>query len=182
MTSRLGNLFHQQIVPNLKKDLNLTNDFSVPRLLKVVISAGCGRFIKDSAKVEFIYDQIMKITGQLPVKAKAKKSVAGFAVREGMISGILVTLRKDKMYNFIDRLVYLTLPKVRDFRGIAVDAFDGNGNYNLGIKDHSVFFESSDDFSFGMNIAFVTSAKTDQQCKSLLLGLNFPFRERAKHV
>lgn len=170
------------IFPNVKKQLSLINDFSVPKLLKVVVSAGCGKYIKDQHKIDFIFEQIKKITGQLPVKAKAKKSVAGFSVREGMVSGVFVTLRKNAMYEFIRRLVYLALPRVRDFHGISLNAFDGNGNYNLGIKDHTVFFESDDTFSFGLNIALITSASTDVGCKVLLENLLFPFREKVHNV
>ncbi|QEK38235.1 50S ribosomal protein L5 [Candidatus Cytomitobacter indipagum] len=170
------------IMPTVKSQLSLENDFSVPKLLKVVISAGCGKYLKDPNKIDFIFDQIMKITGQLPVKAKAKKSVAGFSVREGMISGVFVTLRKASMYEFVRRLAYLALPRVRDFHGMSLNAFDGNGNYNLGIKDHTVFFESDSTFSFGLNIALITSASSDADCEVLLKNLWLPFREKVHNV
>jgi len=162
--------------------LGISNDFAVPKLLKIVVSVGCGRYAKDSSKLDFIFEQVKKITGCVPVRAKAKKSVASFSVREGMITGVYVTLRNEAMYDFVDKLVYLTLPKVRDFRGLNEDAFDGNGNYNLGIKDHTVFFESDDNFSFGMNIAIITSAKVDEHCKSLMSHLNFPFKKKVHNV
>ena len=180
--SRLRELFKSETVAKLQKSLGLSNEFAVPKPLKIVVSAGCGRYIKDSSKLDFVFEQIKKITGRLPVQAKAKKSVAGFSVREGMVTGIHVTLRKDAMYDFLDKLTYLTLPKVRDFRGLSVSAFDGNGNYNLGIRDHSAFLESDDDFTFGLNIAIITSAKTDAHCKALMSSLNFPFKEKVHNV
>ncbi len=180
--TRLGSLFNSSIIGNLKTKLDLKNNLSVPKLLKVVVSAGCGKHLKDQHKIDFIFNEITKITGQYPVVAKAKKSVAGFMVREGMTSGVFVTLRKKNMYNFIDRLVYIALPRVRDFHGISEKAFDGNGNYNLGVKDHEVFLESGDMFSFGLNIALITTATTDESCKQLLVSLGFPFRERSHDV
>ncbi|QEK38729.1 50S ribosomal protein L5 [Candidatus Cytomitobacter primus] len=180
--NRLSNLFKKSIASEVQTKLSLSNPFAVPKLSKIVVSAGCGKYLKEQNKIDFVFEQIMKITGQLPVRAIAKKSVAGFSVREGMVSGVHVTLRKDAMYNFVDRLVYLALPRVRDFHGMSLNAFDGNGNYNLGIRDHTIFFESDDAFSFGLNIAIITSATTDKECKALLEGLLFPFRERVQNV
>ncbi len=182
MSSRLGSLFTSSITAELQKDLNLSNALAVPKLLKVVVSAGCGKYLKDQHKIDYMFEEIKKMTAQLPVVAKAKKSVAGFSVREGMSSGVFVTLRGAKMYNFIDRLVYIALPRVRDFHGVSVNSFDGSGNYNFGIKDHEVFLESGDMFSFGMNISLITSATTDAHCKQLLLALGFPFKERTHDV
>ena len=154
------------------------NDLEIPKLEKVVINMGVGEAVKDSKKIDAAVNELAAITGQKPVITKSKKANASFKLRQGMPVGLKVTLRRKKMYEFLDRLVNIALPRVRDFRGISDKSFDGNGNYSLGIKEQFIFPEieyDSVDSPRGMDITIVTSAKSDDEAKELLAGFNLPF-------
>lgn len=173
-------LYKKEIIKKLKEDLGYKNIMEVPRLEVIQINAGVGRGSKDPKELDNVIEGLKIITGLSPVKTKAKKSIAGFKIREEMEIGTKVTLRGEKMYDFLDRLIHIALPRVRDFRGIKPGAFDGHGNYSLGIKDHSIFPEVPYDkfphpFSFQVNIR--TSAKTDEEAKKLLEYMGFPFKK-----
>ena len=174
-------LYKEKIVSALMEKYNYRNVFQVPRLLKVVVSVATDE-VKDNSKViTFISGDIAKITGQQPVVCKAKKSVANFKIRQGMNIGVKVTLRRDKMYEFLDRLFNFALPRVRDFRGINPKSFDGRGNYNLGIKEQLIFPEidyDKIDKIRGMDICVVTTAKTDDEARSLLEMCGAPFKKQ----
>ncbi|MDD5692995.1 MAG: 50S ribosomal protein L5 [Patescibacteria group bacterium] len=176
---RMKELYQKQATTELMNNYHYKNMNQLPKITKVVINAGVGRAIANSKFMEEAIDAVKKITGQAPVITKAKKSIAGFKVREGMNVGVSVTLRGEKMYEFLDRLVNIALPRVRDFRGIKSNAFDGHGNYSLGMKEHGFFPEISFEeagtpISLQINVA--TTAKTDDEAKTLLTSLGFPFR------
>ena len=157
---------------------NYKNKFEVPKLTKVVINIGVGEAVKDSKKIDAAIKEITAISGQKPVITRAKKAIATFKLREGMPIGVKVTLRKSHMYEFIDRLINVALPRVRDFRGLNGKSFDGNGNYSLGLKEQIVFPEidyDNIDTIRGMDICVVTSAKSDEEGKELLKNFDFPF-------
>ena len=157
---------------------NYKNKFEVPKLTKVVINIGVGEAVKDSKKIDSAIKEITAISGQKPVITRAKKAIATFKLREGMPIGVKVTLRKSHMYEFIDRLINVALPRVRDFRGLNGKSFDGNGNYSLGLKEQIVFPEinyDNIDTIRGMDICVVTSAKSDKEGKELLKNFDFPF-------
>ena len=157
---------------------NYKNKFEVPKLTKVVINIGVGEAVKDSKKIDSAIKEITAISGQKPVMTRAKKAIATFKLREGMPIGVKVTLRKSHMYEFIDRLINVALPRVRDFRGLNGKSFDGNGNYSLGLKEQIVFPEidyDNIDTIRGMDICVVTSAKSDEEGKELLKNFDFPF-------
>lgn len=175
----LKDLYQKELLPKLKEEFNFKNNFEVPRVEKIVINAGLGRALLDSKILEQAEKGLAKITGQKPVLTKAKKSIAGFKLREGNIIGAKVTLRRDKMYDFLDRLINLALPRIRDFRGLSVSSFDGHGNYSLGIKEHTIFPEISPDevsIPFGLQVNIFTTAKDDEKAKRLLELLGFPFK------
>ena len=176
--SRLKDLYNDQIIENLTKKFGYKNVMQVPKLDKIVVNMGVGE-AKENAKVlESAMNDMAIITGQKPVQTKAKNSVANFKIREGMPIGCKVTLRGDRMYEFLDRLVNLALPRVRDFRGVNPNAFDGRGNYALGIKEQLIFPEieyDKVDKVRGMDIIFVTTAKTDEEGRELLRLFNMPF-------
>ncbi len=175
--ARLKEVYNKTIKPALLKEFEYKNPFEVPRLLKVVINVGVGKAAQDSKKIQFAVNDITAIAGQKPVITKAKKSIAGFKVREDMSLGVKVTLRKNQMFEFVDRLVNIALPRVRDFRGLSPKSFDGRGNYSFGIKEQIVFpeidYDKIDEIR-GMDIVFVTSAKTNAEAKSLLKAFNVP--------
>ena len=176
--TRLNDLYTQSIRPDLIKESGYSNLLQVPKLEKIVINMGVGEAVKDSKKIESAASEIAAITGQKPIITKSKKANASFKLREGMPIGVKVTLRKNKMYEFVDRFINIALPRVRDFRGINPKSFDGNGNYALGLKEQFVFPEieyDNVDSARGMDIIFVTSAKTDDEAKELLKGFDFPF-------
>ena len=178
MTVRLHEKYKKEITNVLKEKYNYKNDLEIPKLEKVVINMGVGEAVKDSKKIEAAVNELAAITGQKPVVTKSKKANASFKLREGMPIGVKVTLRKNKMYEFIDRFINVALPRVRDFRGINPKSFDGNGNYALGLKEQFVFPEieyDNVDSVRGMDIIFVTSAKSDNEAKELLSGFDFPF-------
>ena len=176
--SRLKEQYQNEIVDALIKNFGYTNIMEVPKLDKVVINMGVGEAIDNHKLLEAAVADLEKITGQKAVLTKAKKSVANFKIREGMAIGCKVTLRGEKMYEFVDRLINLSLPRVRDFRGVNPDAFDGRGNYALGIKEQLIFPEieyDKIDKVRGMDVIFVTTAKTDEEARELLKLFNMPF-------
>ena len=178
MTVRLYEKYKKEITNTLKDKFNYKNDLEIPKLEKIVINMGVGEAVKDSKKIEVAVKELAAISGQKPVVTKSKKANASFKLREGMPIGVKVTLRKDKMYEFVDRFVNVALPRVRDFRGVNPKSFDGNGNYALGLKEQFVFPEieyDNVDSVRGMDIIFVTSAKSDDEGKELLSGFDFPF-------
>ena len=178
MTVRLYEKYKNEITKTLKDKFNYKNDLETPKLLKIVINMGVGEAVKDSKKIEVAIKELAAISGQKPVVTKSKKANASFKLREGMPIGVKVTLRKNKMYEFIDRFVNVALPRVRDFRGVNPKSFDGNGNFALGLKEQFVFPEieyDNVDSIRGMDIIFVTSAKSDDEGKELLSGFDFPF-------
>jgi len=178
-TPRIKELYESTIVDKLTEEFKYTNSMQVPRLDKIVINMGVGEAAADSKKINLAVEELEAISGQKPVITKAKKSIANFKLREGMAVGTKVTLRKIRMYEFIDRLITIALPRVRDFRGLSVKSFDGNGNYALGIKEHIIFPEINYDkveSIRGMDVIICTTANTDDEAKALLRELNFPFR------
>ncbi len=178
MTARLQEVYTNDIVPNLKSEFNYTNPMEVPRLDKIVINMGVGEASQDRKKMDGAVADLTAITGQKPVVTRAKKSIAGFKLREEMVVGCKVTLRRQRMYEFLDRLVTITLPRVRDFRGLNGKSFDGAGNYAMGIKEQIVFpeidYDKVDEIR-GMDIVICTTAKTDAEAKALLKAFNMPF-------
>ena len=178
MSSRLKETYTNEIVDAMIKKFGYKNIMQVPKLEKVVVNMGVGEAKENVKILEAAMNDLEIITGQKPIQTKAKKSVANFKIREGMPIGCKVTLRGDKMYEFVDRLVNLALPRVRDFRGVNPDAFDGRGNYSLGIKEQLIFPEieyDKVDKIRGMDIIFVTTAKTDEEARELLRLFNMPF-------
>ena len=178
--TRLNDLYTQSIRPDLIKEAGYSNPLQVPKLEKIVINMGIGEAVQDSKKVAAAVSELSLITGQKPITTKAKKSVAGFKLREGMAIGCKVTLRRDRMYEFLDRLITIALPRVRDFRGLNPRSFDGYGNYAMGLKEQIVFPEidyDRIDSVRGMDIIFVTSAKTDDEARELLRRFSFPFEK-----
>ena len=176
---RLQKHYDEQIVPELKKQLGRTNPYSLPRLEKIVVSMGVSSSVTDKKFMEEAIGALTEITGQKPVRCKARKSVAAFRVREGMDLGAKVTLRGRRMYEFLDRLISLALPRVRDFRGLNPKAFDGHGNYSLGLNEQLVFPELNPDKYTrvqGMNIAFVCSSESNDEARDLLKSLGMPFQ------
>jgi len=178
-TPRLKADYQTRIRAALKEEFGYANDMQIPRLDKIVLNMGVGDAVKDTKKVKAAQDDLTTIAGQKAVVTKAKKSIAGFRVREGMPLGTMVTLRGDRMYEFLDRLITIALPRVRDFRGVKGSAFDGRGNYAMGLKEHIVFPEIDFDKVvdvLGMDIVIATTAKTDAEAKALLTHFNMPFR------
>jgi len=178
MAVRLREMYKAEVVPALQKKFNYKSVMQIPKIDKVIINVGCGE-AKDNAKVvDAIMGDLAQITGQKPVKCVAKKSVANFKLREGMTIGVKVTLRGDKMYEFVDRFFNLALPRVRDFRGINPNSFDGRGNYSMGVKEQLIFPEidyDKIDKVRGMDICFVTTANTDEEARELLTLMGAPF-------
>ena len=179
---RLKEKFRTEIKPALQKELNLINPMAVPRVEKVVINMGLGEATQNSKLLDPLLGDLALIAGQKPVVTRAKKSIAAFKVREGMPIGGMVTLRGDIMYEFLDRLVQVALPRVRDFRGVSTKSFDGRGNYTLGVRDQLIFPEidySKVEKLKGMNITIVTTASSDREALSLLRAFGIPFRTNA---
>ena len=178
--ARLRDLYKSKIVPELTKDFDYKNPMAVPRMEKVIISMGVGKAALDKKFLEFAKKDLTMITGQMPMVCKAKKSVSNFKVREGMNTGLKVTVRGMRMYDFMDRLISLAIPRVRDFRGLSPNSFDGRGNYSMGLVEQSVFPEINPakiEFQQGMNITFVTTARTDEEAKRMLQLFGMPFKE-----
>ena len=177
MTARLKEMYEKNFKKSLKDDLNIKNIMAVPRLEKITINMGVGEASQEKGKIEGAINDLKLISGQQPVVTKARKSVAGFKLREGSNVGVKVTLRRDRMYEFLDRLVNIALPRVRDFRGLSKNSFDGKGNFSLGIKEQIIFPEidyDNIDTLRGMDITIVTSAKNDKEGFELLKKFNMP--------
>ena len=180
VTPRLKTMYKEEILPELEKEFHHDNPMQIPRIEKVVVSMGVGAAARDSKLIEGAVRDLTAITGQKPKITKAKKSVAQFHLREGQAIGAYVTLRGDRMWEFLDRLLTLALPRIRDFRGINGKQFDGQGNYNFGLTEQSMFHEidpDSIDHQRGMDITVVTSTKDDKEARVLLKHLGFPFKE-----
>ena len=178
MAARLKEVYQNEVRKKLQDEFQIENPMAVPKIEKVVLNMGMGEAISNAKILDAAVDELTTITGQKPVVTRAKKSIAAFKLREGVPIGTMVTLRGDKMYEFLDRLINLALPRVRDFRGVPTRAFDGRGNYTLGIRDHLIFPEidaGKVDKSKGMNITIVTTAKNDEQARFLLRELGMPF-------
>lgn len=176
--SRLEQHYKETVVPQLMQDLGLGNVMQVPRITKITLNMGVGEASQDKKKVQVAAEEMALIAGQKPVITKAKTSIATFKLREEMPIGVKVTLRKDRMYEFLDRLVTIALPRVRDFRGLNAKSFDGRGNFAMGLKEHIVFPEidyDKVDQVWGMDIIVCTTAKTDDEARELLRKFNFPF-------
>lgn len=179
-TPRLQSLYEKEIVPALQKQFGYNNPMQIPVLEKIVINMGVGEAVADQKQAQAAADELALIAGQRPVITRAKKAEAGFKIREGLAVGCRVTLRKQRMYEFLDRFVTIAMPRIRDFRGINPKSFDGRGNYNMGLKEQIVFPEINYDkvsMVRGMDITFVTTAATDNEAQALLEGFNMPFRK-----
>ena len=177
-TPRLKELYRSTIKSAMQEEFGYKNAMMTPKLDKIVLNMGVGEAVADSKKIRAAHDDLMAIAGQKPVITKAKKSIAGFKVREEMPLGVKVTLRGDRMYEFLDRLITIAMPRVRDFRGVSAKSFDGRGNYAMGLKEHIVFPEieyDKVDQMWGMDIVICTTANTDAEAKSLLTRFNMPF-------
>lgn len=178
--NRLNQKYKDVVVPNLMKQFNYTSVMEVPRVEKIVINMGIGEAIANPKVLDEAVAELAQITGQAPVVTKAKKSIANFKLREGMPIGCKVTLRKEKMYEFLDKLMNISLPRVRDFRGVSTTSFDGRGNYTLGVKEQLIFPEIDFDKVNkvrGMDIVVVTTANTDEEARELLTQLGMPFQK-----
>ncbi len=175
---RLQALYVEKIIPDLQKQFGYKNTMQVPKLEKIVINMGLGEAVDDSKVIDLAVNELSLISGQKPVVTKSRKSIAGFKLRENLPIGAKVTLRKQRMYEFLDRLVTIAMPRIRDFRGISGKSFDGQGNYTLGLKEQLIFAEISYDKVDklrGMDVSFVTTAKNDEEAKALLTGFQLPF-------
>lgn len=176
----LKDKYTSEIVPKLKEQFGFENIHQVPKLVKVTINRGLGEAAQNAKALESSQKEIAVITGQKPVVTRAKKAIAGFKIREGMPIGVMVTLRRDRMYNFLDRLINLSLPRIRDFRGVSPRSFDGRGNYTLGVREQLIFPEVSYDQIDqirGMDISIVTTAMNDEEGRALLKEMGMPFRD-----
>ena len=172
----------EKSVPALKQAFGLKNPMAVPKIEKVVVNVGVGKTLKDAKMLEAIIDDVKRITGQTPVKTLAKKSIAGFKIREGQVVGLMVTLRGRRMYDFLEKLVKIALPRVRDFRGLSAKKFDGHGNYNIGVKEQIVFPETTREhleYTFGLEVNIQTNADNDKQALALLTSMGFPFQKES---
>lgn len=178
--NRLQEKYKNEVVPQLMKDFGYTSLMEVPKIEKVVINVGVGDAIQNSKLLDEAVEEVAAITGQQPVVTKAKKSIANFKLREGMPIGCKATLRSEKMYEFLDKLFNISLPRVRDFRGVSDTSFDGRGNYTLGVKEQIIFPEIDFDKvnrTRGMDVVIVTTAKTNEEARALLAGLGMPFKK-----
>lgn len=177
--ARLHTYYKETVVPQLVKQFGYKSVMEVPRITKITLNMGVGEAVADKKIMEHAVGDMQKIAGQKPVVTKSKKSIAGFKIRDGYPIGCMVTLRAGRMYEFLDRLVTISLPRVRDFRGISAKSFDGRGNYNMGVKEQIIFPEieyDKIDALRGMNISITTTAKTDEEAKALLSAFKFPFK------
>jgi large subunit ribosomal protein L5 len=178
--ARLQDRYQKEIIPRLSEKLGRNNKLSLPRLQKIVVNMGVGKALQDKNRMEQAADQLTQITGQKAQIRKARKAVSGFRLREGNEIGCRVTLRGRRMYEFLDRLISVALPRIRDFRGVNPKSFDGHGNYSLGLSEQQVFPEIDPDkvtFTQGMDVTFVTSTNSDDEARELLRGFGMPFRE-----
>lgn len=181
MVPRLKEKYKKEVVPSMMRQFKYKNIMAVPRVEKVVINIGLGEAIQNAKLLDAAADELAAITGQKPIITRAKKAIAAFKLRKGMPIGAMVTLRGDRMYEFLDRLLNLALPRVRDFRGVSPRAFDGRGNYTIGLKDQLIFPEidiGKTERIHGMNVSIVTTAKTDEETRYLLAELGMPFVKR----
>ncbi|MCA3222236.1 MAG: 50S ribosomal protein L5 [Burkholderiales bacterium] len=177
--ARLKNQYRDKIAPELMKKFGYQSAMQVPRISKVTLNMGVGEAVNDKKNIDMAVGDMTKIAGQKPVVTKARKAIANFKIREGLAIGCMVTLRGERMYEFLDRLITVAFPRVRDFRGVSGRAFDGRGNYNIGLKEQIIFPEieyDKIDKLRGMNISITTTAKTDEEAKALLAAFRFPFR------
>ena len=177
--SRFQTLYHETIVPELIKKFGYKTVMQVPRITKITLNMGVGEAVNDKKLVDNAVGDLTKIAGQKPAVTRTRKAIANFKIRENMPIGCMVTLRGERMYDFLDRLVTIAFPRVRDFRGVSGRAFDGRGNYNIGLKEQIIFPEieyDKIDAIRGLNISITTTAKTDEEAKALLAGFRFPFR------
>jgi len=177
--NRVKQRYHDEVVPALRKEFGYTNVMAIPKIEKVVINMGLGEATSNAKIADVGADELAKITGQKPVVRRATKSIAQFKLRQGMPIGVMVTLRGERMYEFLDRLISIALPRVRDFRGVSSKGFDGRGNYTLGLRDQLLFPEIDYlkvDKTRGMNVSVVTTAKTDEEARKLLQLIGMPFR------
>jgi large subunit ribosomal protein L5 len=178
--SRLQEHYKDTVAPRLKDELGLSNMMEVPRITKITINMGVGESVGDRKILDRAMEDLQKIAGQKPVITRARKSVAAFKIRDGMPIGCKVTLRRERMYEFLDRLVSIAIPRVRDFRGLSLKAFDGRGNFNMGVREQIIFPEvdyDEVDAIRGMNITITTSARNDEEGRALLAAFDFPFRK-----
>ena len=177
--ARLKERYQKEVAPAIAKEFGIKNPMAVPRIEKVVLNMGMGEAIANAKILDTAADELRAVTGQKPVVTKAKKSIASFKLRQGMPIGCVVTLRGERMYEFLDRLMSVALPRVRDFRGVSAKAFDGRGNYTIGIREQLIFPEidfNKVDKLRGMNISIVTTARNDEQARALLKAMGMPFR------
>jgi large subunit ribosomal protein L5 len=180
MAERFKTLYQEKIVPNLMDQFKYTNIHQVPKVVKVTVNRGLGEAAQNAKALEASLNELAIITGQKPVVTRAKQAIAGFKIRKGMPVGIMVTLRAGRMYAFLDRLINLSLPRIRDFRGVSPKSFDGRGNYTLGLREQLIFPEvdyDSIDQIRGMDISIITTANTDEEGRALLKEMGMPFRE-----
>ena len=180
MAARLKEKYSKEVSSALQKEFGYTNPMSIPKLEKIVLNVGLGEAIANAKAIDAAVNDMVIIAGQKPVVTKAKKSIAAFKLREGMNIGAMVTLRGDRMYEFLDRFMNIALPRVRDFRGVSPKSFDGRGNYTIGLRDQLIFPEidfGKIDKARGMNVCIVTTAKTDEEARALLRLLGMPFRQ-----
>jgi len=178
--ARLRKRYEDELVPALMKEFSFSNPMEVPRLQKITVNMGLGEAVQNAKIIETAVVDVATITGQKPVVTRAKKSIATYKLREGMPIGVMVTLRRDRMYDFAERLISFGLPRTRDFKGVSPRAFDGRGNYTVGVREHIVFPEidyDKIDKIKGLNVTFVTSARTDEHGRALLKGFGMPFRK-----
>ena len=180
MAARLKQKYQDDVAPALQKEFGYSSPMAIPKIAYIKLNMGMGEAISNSRLIDSAAAELGALSGQKPIVTKARKSIAQFKLREGMPIGVCVTLRGDRMWEFLDRLIAIALPRVRDFRGISPKAFDGRGNYTLGVKEHVIFPEidfTKVDKAKGMNVTFVTTAKTDPEAFSLLRGMGMPFRQ-----
>jgi len=179
-TARLQKHYHDVVMPKLKQELGLANDMEVPRISKITVNMGVGEAVADKKVMDAATEDLARITGQKPSVRTARKSVANFKLREGLAVGCKVTLRGARMYDFLDRLISIAMPRIRDFRGVSPRSFDGRGNYTFGVREQIIFpeidYDKIEQIS-GLNVAIVTTAKTDREARSLLAHFGMPFRK-----
>jgi large subunit ribosomal protein L5 len=181
MTQRLKKYYQETIVPKLTEQFGYTNVHQVPKVVKIVVNRGLGEASQNAKALESSLNELAVITGQKPVVTRAKKAIAGFKIRQGMPVGLMVTLRSDKMYAFLDRLISLALPRIRDFRGISPKSFDGRGNYTIGVKEQLIFPEidyDKIDQIRGFDVSIITTANNDEEGRALLKEMGMPFRDK----
>ncbi|MBU6505492.1 MAG: 50S ribosomal protein L5 [Betaproteobacteria bacterium] len=177
--SRLNSFYKETVVPSLMKEFGYKSVMEVPRITKITLNMGVGEAVADKKVIEHAVGDMEKIAGQKPVVTKSRKSIAGFKIRQGYPIGCMVTLRRERMYEFLDRLIGVAIPRIRDFRGISGKSFDGRGNYSMGVKEQTIFPEieyDKIDAVRGMNITITTTAKTDAEAKALLMAFKFPLK------